>query len=110
MTSDQLLRRDSSAKRQRKLEPVENTHDEFVDNFITGLWDKHAAGDAKWPGEDVRLKLARREMAPEPLGQYLGLIRSKSRLEARIKSLTTEIGARRSLLSALKVEMEATSR
>lgn len=95
---------------ERKLEPVENEYVQFIDNFETGLWAAHV-GDkgAKLPSAEMRLKLARQAMDPDLLGKYVGYTNSRKRLIERIRALKVEIEAQRSILSALKVEMEATA-
>jgi hypothetical protein len=95
---------------ERALEPVENEYTKWIDDFETGLWYAHI-GDtgAKLPSAEMRQKLARKAMDPELLGRYVGLTNSRKRLTDRIRSLKAEIEAQRSILSALKVEMEATS-
>ena len=92
----------------RKLEPVEREYTDFVDNHELGLWNRSEDEDGfKLPSAAIRLKLAHQAMPPELLGRYKGLVESRSRLVQRIRDLKAEIEAQRSILSALKVEMEA---
>lgn len=98
------------AKVTRDLEPVHREYTSFVDDFEIGLWKKHQDEDAKFPSAAMRLKLAEREMDPALLGRHYGLEESRKRLMKRISDLRAEIEAERSILSALKTEMEATSR
>lgn len=95
---------------ERKLEPVTVEYTKFVDDFETGLWFAHVSeAGAKLPSASMRLKLAHRSIDPDLLGRYVGYTNSRKRLIDRIRSLKAEIEAQRSILSALKVEMEATS-
>lgn len=96
---------------ERRLEPAERDYQEFVENFEVALWRRYEDSDGrtKLPSESLRLKLAHREMSPELLGRYVGLLNSRKRLEKRISALKATVDAQRSILSALKTEMEATS-
>lgn len=98
------------AEVQRQLEPIEVEYQTFVDDFEVGLYLKSEVVDGpRLPSEAMRLKLARRAMAPELLGRRDGLIRKRDRMSKRIDDLSRICNAERSVLSALKVEMEATS-
>ena len=94
-------------KLQRAFEPIEEEHDNFVSDFVTGLWAQHCDGKAKWPGEEVRLMLARQAMPPDLYGRYTAHKKSIDRIRTRMRSLRLEADARRSILSALKEEMQA---
>lgn len=91
----------------RKLDPVENDYTQFVDDFEIGLWRRHEDEGAKLPSEKLRLKLAHKAMDPALYGRYVGLTKSRERLMKRISDLRVEVDAERSILSALKTEMEA---
>ena len=107
--ADELdLRSNQLAEVERSLEPAEREYSAFVDAYEVGLWTRHENGDmAKLPSEALRLKLARAAMPPEMLGTYEGLLASRKRLEKRIAALKPQVDAQRSILSALKMEMEA---
>jgi hypothetical protein len=92
---------------ERRLAPVETDYQQFVDDFEIGLWTKHQDEDAKLPSAAMRLKLARQAMDPELLGRYIGLVKSRERMRERISVLKATVDAQRSILSALKLEMEA---
>ena len=93
---------------QRDLEPAEVAYQAFVDEFEVGLYLKSEEPDGpRLPSEALRLKLARREMPAELLGRRDGLLRKRDRMRQRISDLKTIVESERSLLSALKVEMEA---
>jgi hypothetical protein len=92
----------------QRLEAVERDYQEFVDAYEVGLWLKaQEENGPRLPSEALRLKLARREMAPDLLGRRDGLVRKRDRVKQRIGDLKTEIDADRSILSALKLEAEA---
>lgn len=92
----------------RALEPVEQEYEQFLDDFETGLWFKHETQDAKLPPKDMRIRLAHKAMKPELLGQYRGLTNKRDRLRKAISDKKADVDAWRSMLSALKTEMEAT--
>jgi hypothetical protein len=96
------------AETERELEVAETDYVLFVDAFEVGLWDKHLEGD-KLPSAEMRLKLAHRAIPTEVLGRYSHLLSSRKRLEKRISSVKVIVDAQRSILSALKVEMDASS-
>lgn len=93
---------------ERELEPIEETYQRFVDDFEIGLWTKHEDEGAKLPSEALRKKLAHKAMDPALLGRYVGLINARKRGDKRIASLKAAADAQRSILSALKTELEAT--
>jgi hypothetical protein len=98
------------AQTSRDLEPVEEQYRTFVDEFEVGLLLRsEGEDDYRLPSAALRLKLAHRAMDPDLLGRYMGLVQARTRLQQRIRDLKSEIEAQRSILSALKVELEATS-
>lgn len=92
---------------ERKLEPVTREYDDFMGDHEVGLWNRHVEDGEKLPPEALRARLAHREMPKELLGRYSSLTASRKRMEKRIGSLKSEIEAQRSILSALKIEAEA---
>ena len=97
------------AQVSRELEPIEKQYREFVDDFEIGLWQRSEdEKDFKLPAAALRVKLAHKQMDPALLGRYVGLSHSRERLVQRIRDLKVEIEAQRSIVSALKTEMEAT--
>ena len=80
---------------------VQGAYTAFVDDFEVGLWSQHVEG-AKLPAKDLRLQLAHRAMPPELYGRYFALVTSRDRILSRISTLKAEVGAQRSILSALK--------
>ena len=92
----------------RRLDDVEREYQAFVDDFEVGLYLRSEEPDGpRLPSEAMRAKLARREMSPELLGRRDGLVRKRERIRQRISDLKAEIEADRSILSALKLEAEA---
>lgn len=91
----------------RKLEPVAKEHDAFVAKYEIGLWRKHLETGQKFPSEAMRLKLAHDEMKPELLGEWAALTASRDRMRKRISDLKSSVESQRSILSALKSELEA---
>lgn len=82
----------------------------FVDDYELGLWQRSQDEDSyKLPPAALRLKLAHKHMDPAVLGRYMGLVKSRERLVQRISDLKHESEAQRSILSAAKAELEATS-
>lgn len=97
------------AEVQRQLEPAEKDYQDFVDEFEVGLYlQSEEPGGRKLPSEALRQKLARRDMPAELLGRRDGLIRKRDRMKQRIGDLKAIVEGERSILSALKVEAEAT--
>lgn len=93
-----------------QLEPVAERYQKFVDDFEVGLWQRSQdEDDFRLPSEALRLKLAHRAMDPALLGEYVGLNKTRKRLEQRIRDLKAVVDAQRSILSALKLEQEATA-
>lgn len=98
------------AKTETARAPVEDEYENFIDSFVAGLYEKQQQGTAgRMPGEDVRLALARQAMPEELLGSYRTLTRRAERLRRRISDVKVQVDAQRSILSAHKAELEATS-
>lgn len=94
----------------RNLEPVEDEYRTFVDEFELGLLKRSEDEDGyRLPPAALRLKLAHSAMDPALLGRYIGLTKSRERLVQRIRDLKHEAEAQRSIVSALKAELEASS-
>lgn len=109
LASELDLRSRELAGVERALEPAEVSYQSFVDDFEVGLWKEYEDSEykTKLPPEPMRLKLAHKAMDPAVLGRYVGLVNSRKRLEKRIGALKTAVDAQRSILSALKSELEA---
>ena len=94
-------------KVNRALAEADRDYVAFVDDFETGLWLKAQEDGGRLPSGELRVKLARKSMAPELLGKHDGLVMQRDRIKQRIGDLKVIVEAERSVLSALKVEMEA---
>jgi predicted translin family RNA/ssDNA-binding protein len=70
------------------LGPLEAELTEWVEDFHAGCWTAHIEQEAKLPSESIRLSLAHRR-------------------KRRISDLKEIVDAQRSIVSALKTEMEA---
>lgn len=97
------------AKLEREYEPVERAYEDFLSDFETGLWAKHVDDGDKLPSEKLRIQLAHRAMPTELYGKYFAFTKSRKRMEKRIGALKSACDAQRSILSALKMEMEASA-
>lgn len=97
----------SLAKLEREYEPVERAYEDFLSDYETGLWAQHVDNGAKFPPEKLRVQLAHRAMDPNLYGKYFAYTKSRKRMDKRISALKAAADAQRSILSALKVEAEA---
>lgn len=95
------------ADTERSLEPAERAYDEWIEDFTADLWDQHQDSDSRFPGEQVRMALARRAMPRKLRDEHAVLMAKRRRIEKRIGSLKTQVSAQQSILSALKLEAEA---
>lgn len=95
------------ARVEEDLEPVEREHETFRTAFEAGLWQRHVEAGEKFPAEALRLRMAHQAMPPEVLGRWVELMGSRRRLTQRISTLKSVVDAKRSVLSALKTELEA---
>lgn len=94
----------------QRLEQVDGEYQKFVDEFEVGLWLQAQEDDGpKLPSEALRLKLARRAMDADLLGRRDGLMMKRERIRQRITDVKAMVEADRSILSALKVEAEASA-
>lgn len=93
----------SLADIRERLDPVEQRHDEFIRDFIAGMWDDYIEGKLKkWPGEDIRLALAYREMDITLRNDYRRLKADERHIIDSMGRAKEMIGAYRSILSAQK--------
>lgn len=95
-------------KVEQELEPVDDTYQAFVNDFEVGLWQRSQDDDKfKLPSAEMRKRLAHKEMPPELLGRHRGLTLRRERGMQRIRAVARQVDAQRSILSALKSELEA---
>jgi chaperonin cofactor prefoldin len=93
---------------EAELESVEMQYEEWMSSFEEGLWTNHVDLGAKFPPEALRTRLGHLKMDPSLLGRYTGLVKRRKRIEKRIATLGKVVDSKRSVLSALKAELEAT--
>jgi predicted nucleic acid-binding Zn-ribbon protein len=93
---------------ERKLEPVEQVVTEYEDDYEAAWWERQKAGE-KLPPQPIREALCRTSMPEKLRGEHAALLASRKRLMQRIKHIGEGVDAQRSILSALKAEMEAVS-
>ncbi len=93
---------------ERKLTPIEIGYEEMVDDYEAQCWENHEDRGDKLPPEKMREVLARRSISREIRDQRAVLLSRRKRLEKRIRTLSGLVDAQRSILSALKAEMQAT--
>lgn len=111
---DQLSR--DLAGVERALEPLAEWYDLMLEGTAAQLWDQYTTGEiSRLPGEDVRKALAHRALREDQeraaqLARYGKLSASRKRLQRRIEDIKSATSANQSILSALKIEMEATRR
>lgn len=104
-----ILSRQQAQVEERLLE-VEPDYQQHIDDFIAGLWDRYTRGElGRMPGEDMCERLGRPHVPLETRQERDKLVASRRRLSARVSALKSEVDAARSILSALKSEMEATA-
>jgi predicted nucleic acid-binding Zn-ribbon protein len=94
-----------------ELSKIREVYDDEFAEYETEWYGRYKAGEDKWPGEETRHRVFRQEKlkGSEWVRRMLFLERKRDRLEDRIRTLGKEADAQRSVLSALKVEMEATA-
>ncbi len=97
------------AEAESELEPLNATYEEAMDDYEAGCWERYEDEDAKLPPQHMREVLARRSIKPEIRSERATLLSKRKRLEKRIRTLSDLVDAQRSILSALKSELEATS-
>ncbi len=92
---------------ETELNPLNFIYEEAMDDYEAACWENHEDRGEKLPPEKMREILARRSIKPEIRSQRAVLLSKRKRLEKRIRTLSDLVDAQRSILSALKSEMEA---
>ena len=107
----QIELNDRSLKLERveiELEPVEDDYNDFIEGFEADLWERAATEeDVKFPPERVRLALAHRAIDDNLYARYRALKRVRGRHKQRISDLKEIVASQRSIVSAAKLEQEA---
>lgn len=87
---------------------AQDAYDDFIDDYLAGLAERADQEGKRLPGDkDTRLSMAHRAMPPEVLGNYRKHTREAEKLRRRIADVKAQVDAQRSILSALKAELEA---
>ncbi len=101
----------------RKLEGVEeryalakDAYDDFMAGYEIGLWTQSQEDGTKMPREKLTERLGHKAMPPIVLGEYTRMSAERDRLMRRERTLKSVIDGKRSVLSALKEEMQAVGR
>lgn len=98
------------AEVNRQLEPVAEEYQKFVDEHDIGLYHRSQTEDGfRLPSADMRQKLANRAMPLELYGRYTMLTQKRARLVKAISDTKVQVEAQRSILSALKAELEGSN-
>ena len=92
---------------ESELEPLNNVYEEAMDDAEASFWERHEDEGDKLPPQHMREVLARRSIKREIREQRAVLLSRRKRLEKRIRTLSDLVDAQRSILSALKAELEA---
>jgi hypothetical protein len=92
---------------EKTLQPMERAYDEGLADFEAGMLESYQAGEGKWPSEETRERLYRRQLPQDTRQELMRYQAARKRAEKRIGSLKAASDAQRSILSALKTEMEA---
>lgn len=92
---------------ERELGPLESALTEWVEDYHASCWTAHIEEDAKLPSESIRISLAHRSFDREKYQRILALRSGRTRRKRRISDLKEIVDAQRSIVSALKSELEA---
>ena len=90
-----------------ELGPLEAELTEWVEDYQAECWRAHVEDEAKLPSEAIRLSIANRSFDREKYQRILVLRAGRSRRRRRISDLKEIVDAQRSIVSALKTELEA---
>jgi phage-related minor tail protein len=93
---------------ERQLEPLTDAVEDFMESYMADLWDESVKPDGpKFPPEQIRTALAHRAIDKELYARYRQLVRSRIRAKQRLSDLREIVAAQRSIVSAAKMELEA---
>ena len=79
-----------------------------VEDFQVSLWEDHMDGE-KLPPAEIRLALAHKAFDRDRLNRLRSLKAGRNRAKARLSDLREVVAAHRSIVSAEKTEVEASS-
>lgn len=92
---------------EKGIEILEPRVEEFIEDFIAGLWETHEKEQTKLPPADVREKLAWKALDTDLKANYRAHLAARRRAKSRLSDLREIVAAHRSIVSAAKTEMEA---
>lgn len=92
-----------------QLEPIEARYEQGLASHERETWLSHVQNGKQFPSERVRLAFYQVELDRDFLDTYVTLKAQSRRIEKQISHLKALIDARRSILSALKLESEASA-
>ena len=92
---------------ERELGPLEAELTLHEEGFEASCWDRHVKDDEKLPPKPTREALARRSFDDVKYTRILALRAARTLSKRRISDLNSVVDAQRSIVSALKLELEA---
>jgi hypothetical protein len=92
---------------EKELAPIERELEIFVSDFQVAMWDECREAGERLPAAEIRQALAHRAFDRDRYNRYLALKAARARARQRIGDLKGIVDAQRSILSALKTELEA---
>lgn len=90
-----------------ELAPLERELETFISDFQVAMWDEYREKDERLPSSEIRTALAHRSFDRDRYNRVLALKAARARARQRIGDLKGIVDAQRSILSALKLEVEA---
>jgi hypothetical protein len=90
-----------------ELAPIERDLEVWVADFQVGMFEDYREKDERLPASEIRVAMAHRAFDRDRYNRYLALKAARSRARQRISDLKGIVDAQRSILSALKLELEA---
>jgi hypothetical protein len=94
-------------KTEHELGPLEAELTLHEEAFEATCWDDHVQNDVKLPPQKTREALARRSFDEAKYSRILALRAARTLTKRRIGDLKEIVDAQRSIVSALKLELEA---
>jgi hypothetical protein len=92
---------------EKELGPLEAQLTLHEEGFEAACWDRHVKDDEKLPPQKTREALARRAFDSDRYSRILALRAARTLCKRRIGDLKEIVDAQRSIVSALKLELEA---
>jgi hypothetical protein len=91
-----------------RLEPLERRYELGLAEFEREQWRAHIFDGKKFPSERVRDAIYKGQVPEGFLTEIAALHSQRQRKDRQISNLRVQVDAHRSILSALKLELEAT--